>query len=684
MNAAQSNRTDSIALPARQIHLDFHTSPFIPGVGADFDPDAFAQTMAEAHVNSVTIFAKCHHGMCYYPSKHGKVHPHLQRKDMLGETIEALHRRGIRAPIYTTVVWEENVADEHPEWRQMFADGRFAQLAASADMQTVQPGRWRFNNFAHPDYQDYFEAHLAEILDNYEVDGFFIDILFFYGGACFSEASRKKREKLGLSRDDDRTNALFESAMQLEFGNRFTRFIHGRAPKASIFYNSSNRAWVDHREGWSPRTRLQTHAEIESLPSGFWGYFHFPRLARQAMLWEDRPFLGMTGRFQKMWGDFGGLKPQAALEYECFRAQALGGGCSVGDQMYPGGTLDHGAYRMIGHVYRQIEEAEPFYAGTKPCPQGAVLLAANPGMDEGLAGQSEEGAVLMTEESHYDVAVVDDGQDFAPFEFLVLPDSTPATPELKDKLERYHRDGGKLILSHRAGFDREGKWALDFLPVKIDGDEPLFPSYWRAKEDFAPDYSDDCRVIYQQGLRVKTAPGAEVIVDRILPYFKRSDLRFSSHFQTPPDLKAPPEAAVVAGEGFIYFADPIFREYRQAGNIFLREIFGRALQRLGASPLAGAGLDPHILVYPRRKDDDLHLTLLNYIPARKALAIDVIERPLSFSGQSLDLSTKTVQVEVWKGDSLSRNTDGTFALPSQAKGRLLLRIPGFFRADPSK
>jgi hypothetical protein len=674
-----TNRTAPLTLRSRQIHLDFHTSPFIPGVGADFDPEVFAQTMAEAHVNSVTIFAKCHHGMCYYPTKHGKVHPHLQRKDMLGETIEALHRRGIRAPIYTTVVWEENVADEHPEWRQMFADGRFAQLAASADMQTVQPGRWRFNNFADPDYQNYFEAHLAEILENYDVDGFFIDILFFYGGACFSEASRKKRAKLGLTRDDDRSNALFESAMQLEFSHRFTRFIHGRAPQVSIFYNSSNKAWVDHREGWAPRTRLQTHAEIESLPSGFWGYFHFPRLARQAMLWEDRPFLGMTGRFQKMWGDFGGLKPQAALEYECFRAQALGGGCSVGDQMYPGGTLDQGAYRMIGHVYRQVEAAEEFYSGTKPCPQGALLLAGNPGMDDGLSGQSEEGAVLMAEELHYDLAVVDDGQDFAPFAFLVLPDSTPVSSDLKEKLRRYHQAGGRLLVSHRAGCDSDGKWALDFLPVKIDGAEPLYPTYWRAKADFAPDYSDDCRVIYQQGLRVEAGPGTEVIVERILPYFKRSDLQFSSHFQTPPDLDAPPAAAVVAGERLVYFADPIFREYRQAGNVFIREIFGRALQHLGAEPLAGPGLDPHILVYPRRNDKDLHLTLLNYIPARKSLAIDVIERPLSFGGQSLKLGTQAGQLELWNGNALERAKDGSFPLPSDARGRLLLRAPGYFR-----
>ena len=46
----------------RQIHLDFHTSEHIPGIGSRFDPDKFADTFARADVDSVTVFSKCHHG----------------------------------------------------------------------------------------------------------------------------------------------------------------------------------------------------------------------------------------------------------------------------------------------------------------------------------------------------------------------------------------------------------------------------------------------------------------------------------------------------------------------------------------------------------------------------------------------------------------------------------------------
>ena len=71
----------SINQHRRLVHLDFHTSEFIPDVAVEFDGQAFAQTFKDAHVNAVTIFAKCHHGMSYYPTKVGTQHPALHGRD---------------------------------------------------------------------------------------------------------------------------------------------------------------------------------------------------------------------------------------------------------------------------------------------------------------------------------------------------------------------------------------------------------------------------------------------------------------------------------------------------------------------------------------------------------------------------------------------------------------------------
>ncbi len=92
-NLLEDARLDFPVFPMRQVHLDFHTSPDIPDVGADWDAEHFVRTLKEARVNSITVFAKCHHGMNYYPTKIGPVHPSL-KFDLLGEQIEACHRAG--------------------------------------------------------------------------------------------------------------------------------------------------------------------------------------------------------------------------------------------------------------------------------------------------------------------------------------------------------------------------------------------------------------------------------------------------------------------------------------------------------------------------------------------------------------------------------------------------------------
>jgi len=661
----------------RQVHLDFHTSPYIPDVGAEFDAKEFAKTLKEAHVNSVTIFAKCHHGMSYYPTKSGTQHPALKGRDLLGEQIEALHREGIRCPIYTTVAWEEDVAQRYPQWRQMKRDGTFARVGNADPTKPKHPGGWKFMNYMHPDYQDYIEEHVRELLSTYDVDGLFFDIVFIDAESCWSESSVKFREKHGLLSPDAATHAKYEALTQQVFAERFTSLIHGRKKDATVFYNSANPIYTDTNYGVRTRHEQQTHWELESLPSGFWGYFHFPRLARAFGSW-GKPWLGMTGRFQTTWGDFGGLKPQPALEYECFRSQALGGANSVGDQLPPRGELDRGAYDLIGTVFQQCAEAEPFYAGSEPLRQIGIVAPGYPGLDLAQADKSLEGAVQMCEEAHYDAVVLDEDSALDGLDLIMLPDTVQITPKLTEKLTTWRKAGGTLILSDRSGFDEVGNSILEGIDLVRKGEVALFPTFWRSTAEFHQALSRSDRVVYFAGSEVE-AKSAEVLVQRVLPYFKRTDLTFSSHFQTPPVAEASAFPAVVKGDGFIYFADPIFREYRQYGNTAVRDGWRQAmLDLIGPAPV-GSGLPSTVLSVPRRRGDDLLVTLIHYIPTRKALESDMIEERSSFAGETLRLPAAAKTVRVYGStEDLPPAESGGWLLPA-TKGRLLLEVPWFFK-----
>jgi len=75
---SQTQRSINEPMPSRQVHLDFHTSEFIPGIGEKFDKKQFQEALKIGHINQINIFSKCHHSWSCYPTKVGKMHPNLK------------------------------------------------------------------------------------------------------------------------------------------------------------------------------------------------------------------------------------------------------------------------------------------------------------------------------------------------------------------------------------------------------------------------------------------------------------------------------------------------------------------------------------------------------------------------------------------------------------------------------
>ena len=78
---------------SRQVHLDFHTCEHIGAVGARFSSKQWQRALKTGRVDSINVFAKCHHGWSYYPTVVGNVHPTLKR-DLMGLQIAKLMGAG--------------------------------------------------------------------------------------------------------------------------------------------------------------------------------------------------------------------------------------------------------------------------------------------------------------------------------------------------------------------------------------------------------------------------------------------------------------------------------------------------------------------------------------------------------------------------------------------------------------
>jgi hypothetical protein len=603
------------------VHLDFHTSPLIPGIGDDFDPDEFAERLQAAAVDSICVFAKCHHGMSYYPTEVGAAHPRMSRRDLLGEQIAACHRRGINVTAYTTVVWDEWAAEGHPEWRQIDRSGRPVGRGP-LDLSH----RWRFlcMNTA---YADYVIEQAEEIVQGYAIDGLFVDIVFQAPPGCVCQRCLTSMSELGLDPRSDEDLRTHSRRVERAFMERCSERIWALRPGLPIFYNSRLRLTADPVDGNPPELRWQTHVEIESLPSGGWGYNHFPLFVRYFQT-LGVPHLGHTGRFHRSWGDFGGLKPRAALEYECFRMLASGSTCCVGDQLHPRGRLEPAVYERIGEVYRQVAEVEPWCVDAQPQAEIGVLLAGTIPPDQRQPDlASEEGAMRMLLELHQQFQLVDREADFARYRLLVLPDAVEVDAALRAKLDGFVAGGGSLLATGRSGLSaEEPSW--NALGVRWLGAAPHQPEYLRLEGPLADAAPAMEHVVYERGERVEALPGAEVLARVGEPYFDRTPFTYTSHEHAPVERVGDAPAVVRRGSS-AYCAFPLFRAYRKWGNQSHKQVVARLLDLLLPSPMvrvrAPSTAEVTLLRQSAEGEERLLVHLLHYVPQRRAGNLDLVE-----------------------------------------------------------
>ena len=614
----------------RQVHLDYHNSEHIAGLGAAFDPDEFAATLEAAHVNSITCFARCVHGWMYYDSQAfpERIHPHLSR-NLLKEQIEACHARNIRVPIYVAVQWDVFSAEAHPEWRVVEADGRLAGTPP------YEAGFTQFLALNSP-FLDFLKAHTQEILETLPTDGLFFDIVSPVDDS--SRWTRAEMEARGL----DPANAEARRQYGLEVVNRFMRdmtaFVRQFNADCSIFYNMGH-VGTRHRAV----TDAYTHWELETLPSGEWGYLHFPITVRYART-LGLDYLGQTGKFHTTWGDFHSFKNVEALSYECYRMLAHGAKCLIGDQLHPDGRIDRHVYDLIGQVYAEVEQKEPWCVGAKALTDIGVLTPEEfHGARIGAMPPALKGVTRMLEAGGHQFDIIDSAADFSGYKVLIAPDTIPFDEALSAKIDRYLAAGGALLASFESGLNPEqSEFALPGLGVHLKGTGPRdsLGQLVRGQVYSTNDYAEYLlpagiigeslpateHVMYIKGTDIEAAPGSQVLVRKVKSYFDRSYRHFCSHRQTPSSHELGDPAIVQQGR-VIYFTHPIFTQYEQNAPRWCKTLFLNALALLLPDPLVRHEGPSTLLVTLNEQAQQQRriMHLLHYIPERRGHDLDVIE-----------------------------------------------------------
>lgn len=610
----------------RQIHMDYHTCGEIDGVAEKFDAEEFADALERARVNSVTCFSRCHHGYLYYDSKKYPelIHPGLKNRNLLKQQIAACHRRGIRVPVYTTVQWDYRAGLEHPEWVCLNPDGSLKNRCSGTEAAAVyEPGFYRTLCVNSP-YRDFLKSQIldvAESLGKENIDGFFLDIVNPVDCSC--RYCRNKMIQKGMNPANVSERKEFARQTMKEFKEDMSAFIREIKDSFSIFYNSGhiNYISVDAADAY-------THWELESLPSGEWGYSHFVNTVRFART-TGKEIVAHTGKFHTEWGDFHSYKNIEALQYECFRMLAYNAKCLIGDQLEPDGRISKATYDLIGKVYASVEQKEEWCERAAALTDLAVFSTECLSRHTGCGGKvpaEVDGACKMLDELGYQLDIVDYRSSFENYKVLIFPDTVTCSEELAEKIRAFIAGGGTVIMSARSGLDRQERdFCIPEMGIRYEGHSDYDVDFLMPNELAGKQLPKTEHVMYTAGERVK-AEGADILADTYVPYFSRTWEHFCSHKHAPSSHQYGYPAIMACGNCY-YFAHPVFSIYQKKHPAWCREVVKDILERCIPAPLIRHNGPASLLTTINAQEDRRRYVvhLLHYIPRKECDEVYTIE-----------------------------------------------------------
>ena len=636
----------------RQIHLDFHTSGMIPGIGKRFSKEQFQAGLRTAHVDSITVFSKCHHGWAYHPSEANTMHPHLHF-DLLGAQLEACREIDVNAPVYISAGFDEKEVLVHPEWLNVDPSG-----TAESPFTEARYHLMCYNT----SYLDKLAAQVEEVMERYHPCGIFLDISAPRMCVCAS-CVRSMLEK-GMDPTDLEDVRRHGERVYAAYCRRMEQSVRKYSATATIFHNAGH---ISH--GRRDLAGFDTHLELESLPTGGWGYDHFPMSAAYART-LGMDFLGMTGKFHTTWGEFGGFKHPNALIYETGLSLACGARISIGDQLHPSGEMNMSTCRLIGAAYEQVEKKEPWCRNARNIADIAVFsceAALNSGRD-GAGTDSNVGANRILLEGKHLFDFIDRESELNAYKLLILPDRILLDDSLAVKLRDYIANGGRVLLTGLSGLSANMDHFMLDVGAEYSGMSPFCPDY------LIPGYKtvngDTAYVMYGQGIALKNVTG-DVFAQRQASYFNRTYVHFCSHQHTPNDVDALPSPAAVQKGNVAYIGWNIFEDYAVKGELAAKELVLYAIDRLlGEERTVTTSLPDRGIITVARQADRHVVHLLFAHTTVRGKGIEVIEDAVELRDirVSLRLETPPTRVSLVPNETALpfewRDHRVTFTVPS--------------------
>ncbi len=423
------------------LHTDQHAGPRDTVLCRDLTVEHLVERLTQINPDFVQCDCKGHPGYTSWPTEVGVTCPGLMN-DNLKIWREATNQLGIPLLMHYSGVVDVKAVEDHPDWGAVNPDGSYAINMGMTSTCLNSP------------YDDtYMIPQLLEIIDKYDVDGFWLDGENWGVLPCYCDRCRKQfKEEYGIDeppteRQDplwaqwaDMSRRNFERHLQ-----KITAAVHAHKPGCVVCSN-----W-----GYTLRQPEAVNTDVDFLSGDSW---NLERTNCEARVMENQGKLWNL----MIWG-FSKTTPSQlnSTENLCQKAAAImskGGAVMVYEGPIRTGVYNEKPFRQMAQVEKFIRARQPYMQGSKLYPQVGVyhsieeLYAANANIytfgDYSL--KPIEGSVNLALGCGYETTILNSGNIEAmcnDFPIIIAPDQDHLSMEKVELLKRYAADGGTLIIS---------------------------------------------------------------------------------------------------------------------------------------------------------------------------------------------------------------------------------------------
>jgi hypothetical protein len=656
--------------------VDMHIADWHPGLLAKYDPARMVRLYAQAGLDAVMFYCQSHIGLCYWPTKSGKMHANLHGRDIVGEMLGELGRRGLDAIAYYSVIYNNWAFLERPEWRQKPPGDN---VKDSHDIGSFSGSRYGLVCPNNPGYREFACAQIEELVGGYRFAGLFYDMTFWPTLCVCPHCRDRYRRETGAEFPDTvdwfspawcRWQAAREAwmadfaAMLTSHAKEVHRRHHPDAPELTVYHNC---AMI--MASWAMGTNLATLRASDFLGGDFYddpisGLFTCKMLTN---LTNRRPIEFMTSRCLNL-GDHERTKPAGEMEQEFFAATLFSAAFLAIDAVNLDGTVNPPVYRRIGKLFSKTKAYEPFLGG-EPIEDVAVYFSPGSRVDFAENGRpltkadfggrnnphmrSVRGLCRLLQQRHISFGVIARNRlgDLARYRAVLLPNVQRMDAAEIAAFRTYVQAGGRLYASgHTSLVSTEGVRHPDFQLADVFGchladDDLGAVNYLKPVGAGLVTLIEPQRHLSHFGLpgkpgegahtlRLAEGPAGEALATLTLPYHKEwgglDNQNWASIHSSPPwrDTAAPVVVLNRFGKGrAIYSAADLEVMPGEANDAFFHHLLGLLLDE----PLSHA-VEAHPCVWVQAADQQEHSRIavgfLNRQEALPALPVSGIKLSL--------------------------------------------------------